>query len=80
MSANRETDWVMTHQLISEQQDGLEGELAVAKVEEILKRRPEEIKDHRVVIALGAEPPCKQYASATSESLVDLALVFELGV
>jgi hypothetical protein len=70
----------MTHQLIREQQYRFEGELAVAEVEEILKRRPEEIKDHRVVIALGAEPPHKRHANTTSEGFVDLALVFELGV
>jgi hypothetical protein len=49
--------------LIHEQQHRLEGELAVTEVEEILKRRPEEIKDHRVVVALGAEPPHKRHAN-----------------
>jgi hypothetical protein len=70
----------VTHQLIREQQHGLEGKLAVAKVEQILERRPEEIQDHCVVIALGAEPPHERHADATSEGLVDLALILELGM
>ncbi len=40
--ASRAVNVDKTYHLISEQQDGLERELSVAKVEEILERRAEE--------------------------------------
>ena len=67
-----------TYELIGQEEDGLEAELPVAEVEEILEGGTKEIKDHRVVVALGAEPPNEGDANATSEGLVDLGLVFEL--
>ena len=69
-----------TYQLISEEQDSLEAELAVAEVEKILERGTEEIDDHGVVVALGAEPTDEGHANTTSERLVDLGFILELGV
>jgi hypothetical protein len=43
-------------ELIGEEEDGLEGEFAVAEVEEIFEGGTEEIQDHGIVIALGSEP------------------------
>ena len=69
-----------TDQLIRKQEHGLERELAVAEIEKILQRRPEEVEDHRVVVAFGTEPPNERNADTTSERLVDFGLVLELGV
>jgi hypothetical protein len=69
---------VNAHQLISEQEDSLEGEFAVAEVEQVLERRTEEIEDHGIVVAFGTEPPDERHADTASECLVDLALILEL--
>lgn len=67
-------------QLVGQQEDGLEGEFAVAEVEEILEGRSEEVEDHGVVVTLGAEPSNKGNADAASEGLVDTGLILELRV
>lgn len=69
-----------TYQLISKQEDGLETELAVAEVEEVLERGAEEIDDHGVVVAFGPKPADEGDANTTSEGLVDLRFVLELGM
>jgi hypothetical protein len=67
-------------ELVGEQEDGLEGEFAVAEVEEILKGGAEEVEDHGVVVTLGAEPSDERNADAASERLVDAGLILELRV
>lgn len=67
-------------QLVGEQEDGLEGEFAVAEVEEILEGGAEEVENHGVVVTLGAEPPDEGNADAASERLVDAGLILELRV
>lgn len=67
-------------ELIGQEEDGLEGELAVAEVEEILERRTEEIKDHSVVVTLSAEPADEGNTDTTGKRLVDTGLIFELRV
>jgi hypothetical protein len=64
--------------LICQQEDSLETELAVAKVEEIFQRRAEKIKNHGIVVAFGSKPSDKGNTDTTSESLVDLGFVLEL--
>lgn len=66
--------------MIGQKEHGLQTKLAVAEVEEILERGTKEIDDHRIVVALGAEPTDKGNADTTSKSLVDLGLVLELRV
>lgn len=68
----------MTYQLIREQKDGLEAELAVAEVEEVFEGRAEEVEDHSVVVAFGSEPSNERDPNTASESLVHLGLIFEL--
>jgi len=58
--------------LVGEQEDSLQTEFAVAKVEQILKRWPKEVEDHGVVVALCAEPPDKRDTNTAGEGLVDL--------
>lgn len=67
-------------ELVGQQQDGLEGELAVAEVEQILERGAEKVKDHGVVVTLGPEPPHEGNADTSGERLVDASFIFELGV
>jgi hypothetical protein len=68
------------NELIGEKQDGLERELAVAEVEEILQTRTEKIDNHGIVVTFGTEPANEGNAHTTGERLVDTGLVFELGV
>jgi hypothetical protein len=65
-------------ELIGKEEDGLQGELAVAEVEEILQTRAEEIKNHSIVVTLGTEPADKWDTDTTSKGLVDTSLIFEL--
>ena len=67
-------------ELVGEQQNRLEGELAVAEVEEVLERGAEQVEHHGVVVALGAEPSHKGDANTAGEGLVDASLVLQLGV
>ena len=67
-------------ELIGQQENGLQGELAVAEVEEILQAGSEEIKNHGIVVTLGTEPADKGDTDTTSERLVDTGLIFKLGV
>lgn len=68
------------YELVGEEKDGLEGELAVAEVEEVFERRSEKIEHHGVVVALHSEPPHKRHSNTTGERLVDLGLILELRV
>lgn len=67
-------------ELIGEQEDGLERELAIAEIEQILQAGAEEVQNHGIVIALGTEPTNEGYADTASKGLVDAGLVFELRV
>ena len=69
-----------TYELIGQEEDGLEAELPVAEVEQVLEGRAEQIDDHGVVVALSAKPPHKGYTDTAREGLKDLGLIFELGV
>jgi hypothetical protein len=45
-----------TYHLIGEQQHRLEAEAAIAKVEQVLQRRSEQVEHHHIVVALAAKP------------------------
>jgi hypothetical protein len=68
------------NKLIGEKQHCLQGELAVAEVEEVFEGRAEEVEDHGVVIALSSEPADEGDADTASEGLVDTGFIFELRV
>lgn len=68
------------NQLVGEQEDGLERELSVAEVEEVLQTGAKEVEDHGVVVTLGTEPADEGDANTASEGLVDSGLILELGV
>ena len=67
-------------ELVGQQEDGLEGEFAVAEVEEVLEGRSEQVENHGVVVALGAEPSDEGNADTAGKRLVDTSLIFELRV
>jgi hypothetical protein len=67
-------------ELVGQKEDGLEGELAVAEVEQVFQARTEEVEDHSVVVTFGAEPADKGDPDAASEGFVDAGLVLELGM
>jgi len=66
--------------LIGQEQDRLQGKLAVAEVEQIFQARAEQIKDHGIVVTLGSKPTDEWDADASSKRLVDTSLIFELRV
>jgi hypothetical protein len=80
LQLNVSREGATTHELVGEEQSRLERELAVAKVEQVLERRPEQVEDHGVVVAFDAEPAHERDADAAGEGLVDLGLVLELRV
>jgi hypothetical protein len=67
-------------ELIGEQQDGLQGELAVAEVEQVLQAGTEKVENHGIVVALGAEPADEGDADTTGQRLVNTSLILELRV
>lgn len=69
-----------TYELISQKKDRLEGEFALAKVEQILERGAEKVDDHGVVVALDAEPSDEGDADAAGQILVHFGFVLELRV
>ena len=66
------------NELIGEQKNCLQGELAVAKVKEILQAGSEKVENHGIIVTLGAEPADKWDADTTSKGLVDTGFIFEL--
>ena len=69
-----------TYELIGQKEHGLERELAVAEVEQILQGGTEKIDDHGVVVTLGAKPADEGDSHTPGEGLVDLGLILELRV
>jgi hypothetical protein len=67
-------------ELIGQQKNGLQGELSVTEVEEILQTGSEEIKNHGIVVTLGTEPADKWDTNTTGQRLVDTGLILELWV
>ena len=65
-------------ELVGEQQHGLERELAVAEVEEVLERRAEQVEHHGIVVTLRAEPSHKRDADTARKGFVDAGLVLQL--
>jgi hypothetical protein len=67
-------------ELIGEEEDRLEGELAVAEVEEIFERWAEQVQHHGVVVALRSEPSHERDPDTAGEGFVDASLVLQLRV
>lgn len=67
-------------ELIGQQKDGLERELAVAEIEQILQAGAEKIQHHCIVITLGTKPTNEGNADTASKGLIDAGLIFQLRV
>lgn len=67
-------------ELVGEEQDSLQRELAVAEVEEIFQTRAEKIQDHGIVVALGSEPADEGDTNTTGERLVHTGFILQLRV
>lgn len=68
------------YKLIGEQEHGLEGELAVAEVEQVLKTGTKKIDHHGVVVTLGTEPANKWDTDTAGKRLVDTGFILQLGM
>lgn len=68
------------HHLVSQEENSLETELSVAKVEKVLERGAEEVNDHGIVVAFLTIPADKGYSDTTCQRLVHLCLILELRV
>jgi hypothetical protein len=64
VAKNRRTD-----ELVRQEQNCLEAELSVVKVEEVFKGRAEEGENHSVVITFGAKPSDEGKADTAGEGL-----------
>lgn len=69
---------MLAYQLIGQQKHRLEGEFAVAKVEQILQAGTQQVQDHGIVIAFGTKPANEGNADTSGKRLVDSCFVFEL--
>ena len=68
------------NKLICKEENRLQGEFAVAEVEQVLQAGAEQVEHHGIVVTLGAIPANEWDANATSKRLVNSSLVLELGV
>jgi hypothetical protein len=67
-------------ELVGQEKNSLQRELAVAEVEQVLQGRSQEVENHGIVVTLGTEPANKGNSDATSEGLVDASLILKLRV
>jgi hypothetical protein len=67
-------------ELVREEKDSLQRELAVAEVEEILEGGAEQVQDHGIVVALGTEPTHEGDTNTACKGLVDAGFILELGM
>jgi hypothetical protein len=67
-------------ELISQQQNRLQRELAVAEVEQVLQAGAEKVKHHSIVVTFGAEPADEGNADAAGKRLVHTSLILKLWV
>ena len=67
-------------ELVGEEENGLQGEFAVAEIEQILQAGSEEVEDHSIIVALGSEPADEGDANTASKRLVHAGFILKLGV
>lgn len=67
-------------ELICQEKHSLQGEFAVAEVEEVLQAGTQKVDDHSVVVTFGTEPADKWDSNTTSEGFVNSSFILELGV
>lgn len=67
-------------ELVGQQKDRLQRELAVAEVEEILQAGSKKIEHHGIVVTLSAEPANEGNSYAAGQRLVDASFILQLRV
>jgi hypothetical protein len=67
-------------ELIGKEEDSLQRELAVAKVEEVFQTGAKQVQDHGIVVTFSSKPANEGNPNATSQRFVDASLIFELGM
>lgn len=67
-------------ELVGQEEHRLQGELAVAEVEEILQAGAEKIQYHSIIVTLGSEPTDEGDTDTAGKGLVDTGLILELRV
>jgi hypothetical protein len=67
-------------ELVGKEKNGLQGELAVAEVEEVFQAGTEQVEYHGIVVTLGTEPANEWDTDTAGKGLVDTSLIFELRV
>ena len=66
--------------LVDEHEHSLEGELALAVVEEVFEAGAEEVEHHGIVVAFGAVPVDLGNAGTATQNFVEFGFVEELGM
>ncbi len=67
-------------ELVGKQENSLEGELAVAEVEQVFQAGAEQVEDHGIVVTFRTEPANEGNADTASKGFVDASFVFQLRV
>jgi hypothetical protein len=60
------------YQLVGDEKDGLEGEVFVAHLEQVLERGSKKVKDHDIEVPMLSRPHYPGYTGRARESLVYL--------
>src|ERR1700677_2320051 len=69
-----------TYHLVCQIQDCLQAKLAVVTIEELLKGRAQELKNHGIIIAFCSEPANRWDTDDACEALIDAVFILELGI
>jgi hypothetical protein len=67
-------------ELIGKEEDSLQRELAVAKVEEIFQTGPKQVQNHGIVVTFGSKPANEGNPNPSGQRFVDASLIFQLGM
>jgi hypothetical protein len=67
-------------ELIGKEEDSLQRELAVAKVEEIFQTGPKQVQNHGIVVTFSSKPANEGNPNTSGQRFVDTSLIFELGM
>jgi len=69
-----------TYHLVCQNQDHLQAKLAVVMIEELLKGRAQELKNHGIILTFHSEPANRWDTNDAYEALIDAVFILELGI
>ena len=67
-------------ELIGKEEDGLQREFAVAKVEEIFQTGSKQVQNHGIVVTFSSKPANEGNPNSSGQRFIDASLIFELGM